>query len=66
VTGRSGEEVFQLLVESAGPMKARAETMPSDLFQQFHIDFVDLFEQHRQGDTVRVPGPYLVILGRRR
>ena len=65
MTGSSGEEVFQLLVESAGPMKARAETMPADLFRQFHDDFVDLFEQHRDGDTVSVPGPYLVILGRR-
>jgi len=66
ISGSSGEEVFQLLVESAGPMKARAETMPAELFQQFRTDFVDLFEQHRQGDTVSVPAPYLVILGRRR
>ena len=63
--GRSGEAIFQLLVESAGPMKARAETMPPELFQQFHTDFVNLFEQHRHGNTVSVPGPYLTILGQR-
>ena len=46
--------------------KARAETLEPGEFEQFHRDFVELLEQHRQGDGVSVPAPYLVILGRRR
>ena len=66
MTGQSGEDVFQLLVQSAGPMKARAENLPQDEFERFHAEFVDLFEQHRHGDSVSVPAPYLVICGLRR
>lgn len=66
VVGLSGEAVWELFVASVGPFKARASSLPPDRFEAFHREFVDLLEAHRAGDEVRVPAPFLVILGTRR
>jgi SAM-dependent methyltransferase len=66
LTGGSGEEAWQLMLEAAGPFRARAESLPPDELARFHAEFVDYLEQHRGADGVHVPGPYLVVLGTRR
>ena len=34
--------------------------------EEFHREFVAFFEAHREGDRVRVPADYLLVLGTRR
>ena len=66
IEGESGEAVWELETRSVGPMKARTEMLdPGDL-ETFHREFVELLESHRTGGGVRMPSPYLLILGTRR
>jgi len=66
VTGASGEAVWQLVLEASGPFKARAASLELERREQFHREFVDLLESHREGDQIELPAPYLVVLGTRR
>jgi SAM-dependent methyltransferase len=66
VTGRSGEEIWQLVSTSAGPLKARVETLEPEEVESLHGEFVELLESACDGDSVRLPAPYLVVLGTRR
>jgi SAM-dependent methyltransferase len=66
ITGESGEAVWELLSTSAGPMKARTETLEPDVLAQLHGEFVELLEAHRTESGIRLPGPYLIVLGIRR
>jgi hypothetical protein len=66
VTGASGEAVWQLLLSASGPFKARASELDPERRELFHREFVDLLESHREDGGVRVPAPYLVVLGTRR
>jgi SAM-dependent methyltransferase len=66
VVGASGESVWELLVVNVGPFKARAADLPRERFEALHREFVDLLEAHRQGDEIRLPAPYVVILGTRK
>jgi hypothetical protein len=49
-----------------GPFKARARDLPPERFEALHHEFVELLETHRQGDEIRLPAPYVVVLGTRR
>jgi len=66
VTGASGEEVWQLMLAGSGPFRTRAEGLEPERSEEFHREFVDLLERHRQDGGVSVPAPYLLILGTRR
>ncbi len=65
-TGRSGQEIWELVSTSVGPLKARVETLEPHELEGLHDEFVELFEAAREGDSVRLPAPYLVVLGTRR
>jgi SAM-dependent methyltransferase len=65
VTGASGEEVWQLVLEASGPFRARAVALEPERREQFHREFVDLLESHREGGEIELPAPYLVVLGTR-
>jgi SAM-dependent methyltransferase len=62
----SGEEAWELLVSSSGPFKTRAESLDPDRREQLRSEFVALLERHREDGAVRLPGPYLLVVGRRR
>jgi SAM-dependent methyltransferase len=62
----SGEAAWELLVTSAGPFKQRAETLEPERRADLQREFVEFLERHRDGNQVRLPGPYLLVFGRRR
>jgi ubiquinone/menaquinone biosynthesis C-methylase UbiE len=64
--GESGEEMWQLLVTSAGPMKARSESLEPEELERFHREFVDFLEAHRTNGGISLPTPYVLVLGTRR
>jgi SAM-dependent methyltransferase len=66
VVASSGEEMWELLLASSGPFRARAADLPPARLEEFHREFVELLEAHRQGDKIHLPAPYLVIIGTRR
>ncbi len=65
-TGSSGEEIWELFVTSFGPVKALAENLEPERREELHTAFVDLHERYRDGDGIRRPGEYLIVIGRRR
>ena len=66
VVGASGEAVWQLLLAASGPFKARASELEPERLESLHGEFVELLESHRTDDGIRVPAPYLLVLGTRR
>jgi len=66
ITGDSGEAIWELMVTSAGPMKARSETLEPQQREALHREFVELLEAHRTDGGIHLPGPYLLVLGTRR
>ena len=62
----SGEAAWDLMTRSVGPFKTASETLEPELLAAFHRDFVELLEAHRADDGVRLPGEYLLVLGKRR
>src|SRR5581483_4185832 len=65
-TGESGEAMWQLLVTSAGPMKARSENLEPDELERFHREFVEFLEAHRTNGGISLPSAYVLVLGTRR
>lgn len=66
ITGESGETLWELMLTSAGPMKARAETLEPEQLETLHREFVELLESHRTNGGIHLPGPYLLVVGTRR
>lgn len=64
--GASGEEVWELWSRSAPPFKAMLAGLEPARLAAFHAAYVEYCERHRKGDRVRVPRPYLLVLGARR
>jgi ubiquinone/menaquinone biosynthesis C-methylase UbiE len=64
--GESGEAMWQLLVRSAGPMKARSESLGPEELERFHREFVEFLEAHRTNGGISLPSTYVVVLGTRR
>jgi SAM-dependent methyltransferase len=62
----SGEDGWERSVRSVGPFKTAAENLEADQRDAFHRDFVEWLEAHREGDRIRLPGDYLLVLGTRR
>jgi SAM-dependent methyltransferase len=65
-TGRSGEEVWQLMVTSFGPLKTLYGSLDEERRQELHKAFVDFNESHRANGGIEAPREYLMILGKRR
>ena len=61
-----GESAWQLFSESDGPAKAGLAELASDAREALRRDWVEYFEQHREGTIVDVPRPYPLVIGRRR
>lgn len=64
--GASGEDVWELWSRSAPPFKALVESLDAERRERFREGYVAYCESHRDGDRVRVPRDYLLVLGRRR
>jgi len=62
----SGEEVWELFSESSPPIVSLLRRLDGSQSESFHRAFVELFESYRDGDCVRAPRRYLLVLGRRR
>jgi SAM-dependent methyltransferase len=65
-TGRSGEEVWQLMVTSFGPLKTLHGSLDEERGEELHKAFVDFNESHRTNEGVEAPREYLMTLGTRR
>jgi hypothetical protein len=65
-TAESGEAAWRLFTESDGPARAGVDSLPAVKREALKRDWVGYFGRHRRDGTVRVPRPYLLILGRRR
>jgi SAM-dependent methyltransferase len=62
----SGEAAWELMTRSVGPFKMSSQTLEPDQLAEFHREFVEHLEAHRDDGGVRLPGKYLVVLGKRR
>jgi hypothetical protein len=65
-TGSSGEDVWDLFSTSYGPTKALADSLDDEKRESLKRDWVDFFEQYREGDGVSQPRPYVLVLGTRK
>lgn len=61
-----GEELWELWSRSAPPFKAMIEEMEPERREAFRDAYVAYGERYREGDGIRVPRHYLLVLGRRR
>jgi SAM-dependent methyltransferase len=65
-TGDSGEDIWRLVTGSSPPFKQQVESLDPARREAFHQDWVDYYESWRDGDVVRAPNEYMLILGTRR
>jgi SAM-dependent methyltransferase len=65
-TGRSGEEMWELMVTSFGPLKTLYDSLDEIPREELHKAYVDFNESHRTNGGVEAPREYLIILGTRR
>jgi SAM-dependent methyltransferase len=65
-TGRSGEEMWELMVTSFGPLKTLYQSLDEERREELHKALVDFYESHRSNGQVETPREYLIILGTRR
>lgn len=66
IRGESGEAMWQLMVSSAGPLKAMVESLNDEGREELHRAYVGYYERYRVDGDISAPGPYLLILGNRR
>jgi methyltransferase family protein len=62
----SGQEAWEFWSRSAPPFKTLVENLDSERRAGFRKAYIDYCERYRDGDRVRVPRPYLLVLGHRR
>jgi ubiquinone/menaquinone biosynthesis C-methylase UbiE len=62
----TAEQIWELFSQSAPPVIALLKQLGEDQGEQFHRAFVELYEEYREGDTIRAPRRYLLVLGRRK
>jgi SAM-dependent methyltransferase len=65
-TGSSGEEIWSLMTRSAPHLKRLVESLDPARYEDFRRDWIEYYERYRDGDVVRAPNEYMLILGRRR
>jgi SAM-dependent methyltransferase len=66
IRGDSGEAVWQLMVTSAGPLKAMADSLDDQRREKLRRAYVEYYERFRGDGGISAPGRYLLILGTRR
>jgi SAM-dependent methyltransferase len=66
IRGDSGEAIWHLMVSSAGPLKAMVESLKEERREELHRSYVGYYERYRVDGGISAPGPYLLILGKRR
>jgi len=66
IDAESGEELWDLFSTSSPPVTALLRKLDTARGEAFHQAFVDLYEAYRDGDRVRAPRRYLLVLGKRR
>ncbi len=66
LTGRDGQDVWAFLSSSAPPIRALLGQVGEELGGKLRDAFVEIQERHREGDEVRRPMHYLLVLGTRR
>jgi len=66
IDAASGEELWAIFSTAASPLQALLARLDSAPAERFHAAFVELFEQHREGDRIHTPRRYLLTLGTRR
>lgn len=64
--GATGAELWEFWSRSAPPFKAMVESLDADRREEFRAAYAGYCERHREGDRVRVPRAYLLVLGKRR
>jgi SAM-dependent methyltransferase len=64
--GADGEELWEFWSTSAPPFKAMVAAMDDEKREAFHQAYVEYCQEYPYGDGVRVPRPYLLILGTKR
>ncbi len=63
----SGEEIWELFSQSAPPVVSLVRRLDEADADAFHQAFVELYEGYRvEGDGIRAPRRYLLVLGRRK
>ena len=62
----SAEEMFDYLLSGVGPMRMLWDSLDPERQAEFRRANLELYEEDRQGDVIRQPGPYLLTRGRRR
>jgi SAM-dependent methyltransferase len=65
IDASSGEEIWELF-SSAPTVVTVLRRLDAKGAEEFQRAFVDLYEEHRNADGLRVPRRYLLVLGRRR
>jgi SAM-dependent methyltransferase len=66
LTGQSGEDIWELIVTSFGPIKVLYDSLEQGRSEELHQSLVDYFESHNTNGRVEQPRDYLIILGTRR
>jgi ubiquinone/menaquinone biosynthesis C-methylase UbiE len=64
--GTDGEEMWQFWSRSAPPFRAMLAELDRQRLDEFHAAYVEFAESYREGDRVRVPREYVLVLGTRR
>jgi SAM-dependent methyltransferase len=62
----SAEEIWDLFSQSAGPVIALLRQLGEERAEEFHRAFVVLYESYREGEGIRAPRRYLLVVGTRR
>jgi SAM-dependent methyltransferase len=66
IDAASGEELWELFSTTWTPVASLLRRLDDERAEEFHQAFVALYEQYRDGDAIRAPRRYLLVLGRRR
>jgi SAM-dependent methyltransferase len=64
--GQNGEELWDVWSSSAPPFRAMIAGLEGTKREAFRDAYIEFCERYREGDTVRVPRRYLLVLGRKR
>ena len=61
--GADGAELWDIWSRSAPPFKALTAGLDEEKLAAFREAYIELGERYREGDRVRFPRPYLLVLG---
>jgi SAM-dependent methyltransferase len=64
--GEDGVELFDFWSRTAPPFRAMVADLGEGRLLEFREAYIEFCERYRDGDRVRVPRPYLLVLGTKR